>query len=121
MLQNLRQEYNLSPRIPYFCPKGAVLLYSNPFIHGSLALTRQSLQHVDLYNVEFTYAQDYDLIIRLLMSGFRYKYLSFPFYVTTSPISSISFLKRAEQLHYAKYSRSLWRSYVASNPSRLFL
>ena len=109
------QKYNrVSPRLSYYIPKEAVLLLENPFIHGSLAFTRQSLESVNLYDTSYYYAQDYNLIIRLLMSGFRYKYLRFPYYITTSPSSSISVSKRTKQLSFAKLSQSSWRSHVTS-------
>jgi glycosyltransferase involved in cell wall biosynthesis len=111
-IQNLKR---ISPRFSYYIPKKAVLLFENPFIHGSLAFTRECLKSVNLYDPSRFYAQDYDLIIRLLMAQYRYKFLSFPFYVTTSPPSSISIANRSKQLTFARLSRSCWRSYVGSN------
>lgn len=73
---------SLCPRDIYL-KKGVVtrasLLFGNPFIHGTFVMRRSTFLKYK-YNNDFRYAQDYELLLRLLAAGEIIKVLPFATY-----------------------------------------
>lgn len=82
----------------------AGLLEQNWFGHGSVMLRRQALLEVGGYNERYTYAQDYDLWLRLAE---RYKLANLPepLYCWRRTEGGISQARRAEQEHFARLAK----------------
>ncbi|NOL48013.1 MAG: glycosyltransferase family 2 protein [Synechococcus sp. MIT S9220] len=110
----------VSGRIARFIPKSLLLLFTNPFIHGSLCFKKSAFDLLGGYNSTFVYAQDYDLIVRWLYYGFSIKYFHHCLYTSVDYPSSISNLHRHEQQKQALYSRNFWRKACFINPLLLF-
>ena len=56
------------PNLSFYLPNKIVMMYKNPFIHGSLMIKKEVLEEMNFYNEKFYYAQDYKLMFDLLRS-----------------------------------------------------
>jgi glycosyltransferase involved in cell wall biosynthesis len=81
-------------------PMRIVMRFKNPYIHGTLFIEKDTLLNVKIYNESFYYAQDYDLMNRLMTKKIKIGYVRTPLYVlnTENNISSNSF---SEQKYYS--------------------
>lgn len=77
-----------------------ILKYGNYFIHGTFGFKADILKQAR-YDESFKYAQDYELILRLLKQGKRFIFLSEPLYFFRKSKGSISAQKLKEQTTYA--------------------
>ncbi len=59
----------LIPGLSFYLPPKYLILYKNPFIHGTLLIEKETLLKYNSYNEKFKYAQDYELFIRLINNG----------------------------------------------------
>ena len=77
-----------------------VMRFKNPYIHGTLFIEKDTLLKLKLYNESFYYAQDYDLMNRLVTKKIKIGYVRTPLYIlnTENNISSNSF---REQKYYS--------------------
>lgn len=84
-----------------------VVLSYCPFIHSTLMFRRQILEKVGLYNEAFIFAQDYELILRL-MSKYKAANLKEPLlYYRVGEEKSISMAKLKQQEYLALKARWL--------------
>ena len=92
------------PNLSYYLPKKFVLRFKNPFIHGTLIIKKETLLEHGLYDENFYYAQDYKLMIDLLDSGCKYKFIKENLY-ELNYFNNISINFKEEQKYYAKCAR----------------
>ena len=90
------------------------LLSRNVFVHGTFLFKRKLYEKVGGYNPYFSYAQDYDFITRVALSGFKVKYLKDVLYFSEKGESSISIQCLKQQNEFAgmvkkNYLRSMLR------------
>ena len=101
------------PTFAHLLPTWITLLFGNPFIHGTLFIRKEVLLALSGYDQKFLVSQDYDLFSRLVYGGFRFKYISKPFYFLRLHPNSVSSSRRHEQLLAS-------RSISSSNRRNLF-
>jgi glycosyltransferase involved in cell wall biosynthesis len=82
----------------------AGLRQQNWFGHGSVMMRRKAVQQMNGYDEQFTYAQDYDLWLRL-SEHFEVANLEEPLYCWRASSSCISRSKTEEQEHFADLAR----------------
>jgi O-antigen biosynthesis protein len=82
----------------------SVLIRYHPFVHSSLMIRRNALDAVGLFDERWKYAQDYDLVFRLLTQGkianIGERLVSYRFYP-----NSITARKNRKQVLYAMKAR----------------
>ena len=88
------------PGISHYLYKKLLIKYKNPFIHGTLAIKKNVIEDIGLYNEDFYYAQDYKLFKDLLLRGYKYKVISKELY-ELNMMNNISKNKMSEQSYYA--------------------
>tara|TARA_B110000003_G_C16565552_1_gene502244 strand:+ start:178 stop:876 length:699 start_codon:yes stop_codon:yes gene_type:complete len=88
------------PGISHYLYKKLLIKYKNPFIHGTLAIKKNVIEDIGLYNEDFYYAQDYKLFKDLLLNGYKYKVISKELY-ELNMMNNISKNKMSEQSYYA--------------------
>ena len=93
------------PGISYFLPSKLVLIFKNPFIHGTLLFKRTSIEKIDYYDENFYYSQDYKLINDMLKNKYKYKKIKKILYELNMK-DNISNNKKTEQEYYASCVRS---------------
>ena len=98
------QSNELIPKFSYYLPDRLVANYKNPFIHGTLMINKKTLLHVNGYDENYYYSQDYELFRRLMSKKVRYKYIKEPLYVLNT-INNISSLQHEEQKNYFNLAR----------------
>jgi len=81
-----------------------VLKKRNVFAHGSLMLRTDAYRQTGGYRPEFTFAQDYDLLLRL-STTWQIDFLDEPLYHLRLSKNSISASKTALQDYYAQLAR----------------
>jgi len=94
-----------SPRINYFLPKKYVLLFKNPFVHGTFLIKKSILIEIGGYDEDYQFAQDYKLICDLYLKKYKIRYLWDVLYETRTSLFNISNLKRKEQKIFANKIR----------------
>ena len=97
------------PNLSYYFPISLVLRYKNPVIHGSLMINKQVIQKLNLYNEEFKYSQDYELILKLYKNKYKFKIMKEPLYRLNMK-NNISSKYKAEQKKYADMVRNQIRN-----------
>ncbi|MBH19486.1 MAG: hypothetical protein CL851_03575 [Crocinitomicaceae bacterium] len=88
------------PGISHYLYKKLLIKYKNPFIHGTLAIKKNVIDDIGLYNEDFYYSQDYKLFKDLLLSGYKYKVINKELY-ELNMMNNISKNKMSEQSYYA--------------------
>ena len=88
------------PGISFYLPIKFQFKFKNPFVHGTLLITKEALKKVNFYDEDFYYAQDYKLFSELLKINVKYKYINEPLYIlnTANNMSSNNII---EQTYYA--------------------
>ncbi|MDH2432993.1 glycosyltransferase [Pokkaliibacter sp. MBI-7] len=79
----------------------SVIKYGNIFAHGTLAF-RADLLKSEGYDEQFRYAQDYELILRLLQQGRRFFFVNQPLYTFYIREGSIGNARSAQQTALAR-------------------
>ena len=59
------------PHLSYYLPYKLVMKLKNPFIHGTLAIRRETLLEVGTYDENFYFAQDYKLYAELINKKYK--------------------------------------------------
>jgi len=88
------------PGISHYLYKKLLIKYKNPFIHGTLAIKKNVIEKIGLYDEDFYYSQDYKLFKDLLLRGYRYKVINKELY-ELNMMNNISKNKISEQSYYA--------------------
>jgi glycosyltransferase EpsE len=76
----IKDTKRLIPGVSFYLPTSLLLNFKNPFIHGTLAITKKALNNVGNYDEKFYYAQDYKLFADLLAIGTKFKNINKPLY-----------------------------------------
>jgi glycosyltransferase involved in cell wall biosynthesis len=79
----------------------------NPLCHGSVLMRKEAIATVGFYNESLRYAQDYDLWLRMLRSGYKFDVV--PDYLYRFRISPDSVAKLYSQKAYAAMIRRGWQ------------
>ena len=95
-----KQDMKTIPNFSYYLPKKIILKYKNPFVHGSLMISRKLINEIGKYDERFYYSQDYKLFSDLYYSKCRIKILKQPLYVLNMK-DNISSNFTTEQKYYA--------------------
>lgn len=69
------------PGLSFFLPNKILMNYKNPFIHGTLLIKKEIFEKYGMYDESFYFAQDYELMKRLLHYKCNYKVLKDPEYL----------------------------------------
>jgi glycosyltransferase involved in cell wall biosynthesis len=77
----------------------SLILTGNIFIHGSLFIESSILKKY-LYDEEFIYVQDYNLLVRLILDKIPIFIMRCPYYILRTHLSQISNVKKNEQNYY---------------------
>lgn len=95
------------PGISFFLPNKILMKYKNPFIHGTLLIKKEIFEKYGMYNESFYFAQDYELIKRLLHNKCKYKVLKEPEYLLnmTNNISNNYFIEQKKFANLVKKLR----------------
>jgi len=80
-----------------------LLNYGNPFIHSSLMFRVEKLIEIGKYSPEFSFRQDYELLIRSLKYNLKIKHLNKP--LIHHRVSSISISSNSSALIYGELIR----------------
>ncbi len=96
------------PAFTYFLPYKLIILFKNPFIHGSFLIKRKILQKINGYDENFIYAQDYKLIIDLINISAKIKILKSPLYILGELKDRISITHLNEQLESSKKIQKIY-------------
>ena len=101
-------------------PMNIVMRFKNPYIHGTLFIEKDTLLNVKLYNESFYYAQDYDLMNRLMTKNIKIGYVRTPLYIlnTEDNISSNSF---SEQKYYSDCVKKKYRTRKYCQKMKIYL
>tara|TARA_B100000131_G_scaffold319884_1_gene366683 strand:- start:1584 stop:2291 length:708 start_codon:yes stop_codon:yes gene_type:complete len=94
---------NSSKKIPgksFFIPKKISIKYKNPFIHGTLLISRKAIDELGHYDERFFYSQDYKLFSDLLKRGLKIKSINSVLYELNT-CNNISTNFSTEQKYYA--------------------
>lgn len=92
------------PRMCYIknlSPNKNGFIFGNPFIHGTFAFERVFIQSYK-YDDNYRYAQDFELLLRVIVSGVNIKYIDTSTYEFIKSEVSISYKKKKEQTEFAK-------------------
>jgi len=81
------------------------LKYKNPFVHGTLMISKKTFMEIGGYNVDYEYAQDYKLMLDLYRAGSKVKILKQVLYYLNTE-NNISTLKATEQRYYFKKAQT---------------
>ena len=93
------------PRFTFYFPKKMLLKYKNPFVHGTLMISKKTFMEIGGYNVDYEYAQDYKLMLDLYRAGSKVKILKQVLYYLNTE-NNISTLKATEQRYYFKKAQT---------------
>ena len=96
----VKNSLKVTPNKSFYFPKKIIMKIKNPFIHGSLMLSRNSLESIGGYNEKFYYAQDYKLLSDLLSKNFKLKILKEEQYILNLS-DNISTKFKDKQKYYA--------------------
>ena len=98
------------PKFAHLLPHRFLLLFLNPFIHGTLLVRTDSLLSVGCYNSFFKYAQDYDLFTRFFLAQLNYRYMPTPLYSLSVHSQSVSSVHKLQQVSYSRKIRLVYFS-----------
>jgi glycosyltransferase EpsE len=76
----IKDTERLIPGASFYLPTSFLLNFKNPFIHGTLVITKEALNKVGNYDEKFYYAQDYKLFADLIAIGTKFKNINKPLY-----------------------------------------
>ena len=96
----IREDTRITPNKSFYLPKPFVMNLKNPFVHGSLMITKEALISVGGYNELFYYAQDYKLMSDLLEAKQKIKIIKDPHYILNIK-DNISTNYKEQQQYYA--------------------
>ena len=97
----LKNSVQTTPNLSRSLYKKLILLYKNPFIHGTLMVNKEVLNKIGNYDEKFYYAQDYKLMSDLVNDNKKIKILKDPLYILNTK-NNISTNKKDEQAYFAK-------------------
>lgn len=89
------------PGISFYLPIKLIIRFKNPFIHGSLLITKNLLNKINQYDEEYYYSQDYKLFCDLIKNGYKIGVLRSILYMSNMK-DNISSLNKKEQKYFAK-------------------
>jgi glycosyltransferase involved in cell wall biosynthesis len=101
----IKDTEKLIPGISFYLPTSFLLNFKNPFIHGTLAITKKALDKVGNYDENFYYSQDYKLFSDLIAVGIKFKNINEPLYQLNMK-NNISQQYIHKQDYYAKCVRN---------------
>ncbi len=96
--------YRKVPGISYFIPYKLSMKYKNPFIHGTLIISKKILNGLGNYDENFYFAQDYKLMKDFLNEGYKVRSLSKTLYNLNTE-NNISQNNKKEQKYYFECAR----------------
>jgi glycosyltransferase involved in cell wall biosynthesis len=96
-----KHNMKILPRYSYYLPKKILLKYKNPFVHGSLMISKKLINEVGNYDERFIYSQDYKLVSDIYQNKNKIKILKPPMYVLNMR-DNISSKFTTDQKYYAK-------------------
>ena len=96
----VKNSLKVTPNKSFYFPKKLIMKIKNPFIHGSLILSKNSLEDIGGYDEKFYYAQDYKLLSDLLSKDFKLKILKEEQYILNLS-DNISTKFKDKQKYYA--------------------
>jgi glycosyltransferase involved in cell wall biosynthesis len=64
------------PNLSFYLPIKLLLKFKNPFVHGTLMMSKKILLDVGCYDEDYKYAQDYKLMLDLYRSGNKVKIIN---------------------------------------------
>ena len=102
----VKDKNRITPGTSFYIPKKIVLKIKNPFIHGSLMIRKNVIIDAGCYSEDFYYAQDYELMLRLIRLNYKFKILRKPYYILNTQ-NNISSIHADEQKYFAKKARDL--------------
>tara|TARA_S200000501_G_scaffold79556_1_gene71393 strand:- start:9492 stop:10238 length:747 start_codon:yes stop_codon:yes gene_type:complete len=88
------------PGFSYYLPLKLVLLYKNPFIHGSLLIKKSVIDDLGGYDERFIYAQDYKLMTDCIKRDYKIKIVNEKLYHLNMK-DNISTKFKSEQKYYS--------------------
>ena len=88
-----------------------VLLLKNIFVHGSFLFKRELYDALGGYDTAFTYAQDYDFIVRVVHSSYKIKFLRQVLYFSNKSPRCISRSRLTEQSAFVDQVRRNLRKF----------
>jgi glycosyltransferase involved in cell wall biosynthesis len=88
------------PGFSFYLPIKLLLLYKNPFVHGTLLINKSVLNKIGNYNENFYFAQDFKLMKDLIDKKFKVGILNKVLYKLNME-NNISTLYADEQKYYA--------------------
>ena len=88
------------PNFSYYLPQKLVVKIKNPFIHGTLLISKSVLNRIGNYNENFIYAQDYKLFTDLLKNDYKIGTIKKSLYCLNMT-ENISNIKKNEQKYFA--------------------
>ena len=88
------------PNFSYYLPQKLVVKIKNPFIHGTLLISKSVLNTIGNYDEDFVYAQDYKLFTDLLKNDYKIGTIKKSMYFLNMT-ENISSVKKNEQRYFA--------------------
>tara|TARA_E500000178_G_scaffold356690_1_gene437239 strand:- start:12036 stop:12731 length:696 start_codon:yes stop_codon:yes gene_type:complete len=92
------------PGFSFYLPVKLLLLYKNPFIHGTLLINKKVLNRIGNYNENFYFAQDFKLMKDLIDTKYNVGILNKVLYKLNME-NNISNLNADEQKYFADCAR----------------
>jgi len=92
------------PGVSHFLPYKHLLKFKNPFIHGTLMISRKAMNEIGLYDSRYKFAQDYKLFLDLIQKDYKYMTLKEPLYELNMK-NNISTKNKDEQKYFANCVR----------------
>jgi glycosyltransferase involved in cell wall biosynthesis len=99
-----QQTNKIIPRYSAYFPLKLVIKYKNPFIHGTLMISKDALNNIGGYDERFVYAQDYKLMQDLFLQNYKVGILKKPLYLLNIE-NNISTIHKEKQAYYAECVR----------------
>tara|TARA_Y100000992_G_scaffold66261_1_gene40939 strand:+ start:1010 stop:1699 length:690 start_codon:yes stop_codon:yes gene_type:complete len=101
----IKNSNNLIPNLSFYLPNELVMKFKNPFIHGTLLISKKIMVDIGYYDENFYYSQDFKLMKDLISKKYKYKFLKKPYYVLNTE-NNISTLNKEQQKYYADCVRN---------------
>ena len=92
------------PGLSYYIPYKLSMRYKNPFIHGTLIISKKIINNLGNYDENFYFAQDYKLMKDFLNAGYKVRSLSKTLYYLNTK-NNISQNNKDEQNYYFECAR----------------
>lgn len=84
------------PNLSYLLPYKLVIKFKNPFIHGTMGITRDAIMSVNKYDEKYYFAQDYHLYKKIINSNLKI-YKLFETHYVLNMKDNISSIYKEEQ------------------------